>query len=977
LNCETHRGVRRARAVLLGATILASGVATAAFAQSQPSGQATPAAPANGAKAAAASTPAKAAPTQALDEIVVTGFRKSLTAEAASKRLATGFTDSVFAEDIGKFPDLNIAESLQRIPGIQLTRDTNGEGTQISIRGLGPSFTKILLNGSQIAVASDGTLDSGNSNREVDLDMFPTELFTKLTVAKTPTSGMVEGGISGTVNLVNVHPFDDPGQHITLNLQEGYSKADNRASPRGALILSKTFGDKVGVLLGFAGESLQYRSDGYETIGYTTPNIACGVGCDTLNGISGQGAGFKWVNGPPNGSDANGAVAAASAGMTPLALSNSLWPRLARDAFIQGSRNRMSVLASTEWKPTDSLHFTLDALYSHADRDFNRLDEDLSLRNSSGMTPVNVQVNSNGVVTQATLRNAQFFIEARPYRETIDFYNLNPQGEWKPNDWFKLDAQLNLNRSIFHRSDNTYLFNTPNTLTVDYFNPAGSQIPTINSSAALNNPNLGYTINAFRIQPAKRITQDEGAHLDATFGDDKNNIKIGYAYDDTYRKIEAFDNSTAANNYGVANITLAQIPGLLAPGPTNVLSISGQNPGNLAQIIQPNYNTLAPAANTSAFDAHPPLSGSSATATPSGGIEEKTNGFYVEANGDSEFLAHEVKWNGGVRYFQTDQSITGPITINNVTTNQTLKSTYNGFLPSFNAALTLADGLLMSGDHLLIRVAGSRSMTRANPNTMLPGTTFSDPSAQTAKQGNPNLKPYFSNNADFGVEYYFMGSGYFAVDLFAKDINGFTAQANINEPFSALGIPLSSLSAQQQNTGITNSTIITVQTTNNVGSTLAIRGAEITYSQPLDFVTSRLPGGPTGFGFTGNYTHVEQQPGDPNAIVLGIARNLYTMTGYYEKHGVSIHVSYNWIGANQIAPTGQNNTPYGLFADPRGQVDLAASYTLPWLNKAMQLTFNATNLTNEKIRTYFGFDSAPNSVYYPGPQFQLGLRARF
>jgi outer membrane receptor for ferrienterochelin and colicin len=95
----------------------------------------------------------------------------------------------VFAEDIGKFPDLNIAESLNRIPGVQLTREINGDGLNVAIRGLGTNFTKILLNGAQIAVASSGRTDSQNQNREIDLDLYPTELFTRLDVSKTPMAG--------------------------------------------------------------------------------------------------------------------------------------------------------------------------------------------------------------------------------------------------------------------------------------------------------------------------------------------------------------------------------------------------------------------------------------------------------------------------------------------------------------------------------------------------------------------------------------------------------------------------------------------------------------------------------------------------------------------------------------------------------------------------------------------------------------------
>ena len=966
------RGGRRARLILLGATILASGAASGALAQtaSAPAtGAAAPTPPASDAKAPMTSAgvgasgidaPARGATTS---EIVVTGFRRSLTDEANSKRMATNFTDSVFAEDIGKFPDLNIAEALQRIPGVQLTRDVDGEGTQISIRGLGPSFVKVLLNGSQVAVASDGTLDSGSSNREVDLDLFPTELFTKLTVAKTPTADLLEGGISGTVNLVNIRPFDNAGEHLNFSYQEGYGEADNRGSPRGSLIASKTWGDQFGILVGVAGGSVQYRSEGYETIGYTTPTINC-TGCNVINGVAGQGKGFSFAN-------------TTNAGVSQQQLSDALFPRLARDAFIQGSRDRVSTLLSTEWRPMDNLHFTFDGLYSHAVRDFNRLDEDLSLRNSTTMVPSNVVVNSQGVVTQATLQNAQFFLEARPYKETVDFYNLNPQFDYKPLSWIQVVGQVNYNKSTFFRSDDSYLFNTPSNETVNYTNTPGSAFPTINTSPGLNNPNLGYTINSFRVQPVKRVTEDKGAHFDVTFGDSETNIKIGYAYDDTYREIVASDNSTAANNFALANISPAQIPGLLTSGPRNILSLSGFNPGNIGQFVSPNYAALTAAANTGFFDTNPPFASSSATSTPSGTIDEATSGAYIEANGVSDFFDRKIHWNGGVRYFSTDQNISGPITLNGVTTFQSLKTHYDGFLPSFNAEIALADHWLMGSDHLVLRLAGSRSMTRANPDSLLPGTTFSDPSAQTATQGNPNLKPYFSNNADLGLEYYFMGSGYFAVDLFAKDIDGFTAQSIVNEPFSSLGIPLSSLNVTQLATGINANTIISVQTTSNIGSTLSLRGEEITYSQPLDVITKRLPLSLTGFGFTGNYTHVEQSSANPAAIVLGIANNLYTFTGYYENHGFSLHVSYNYIGGNQTAPTGQNNTPFGLFADAHGQVDLSASYTLPWYNKAMQVTFNATNLNNESLRTYFGFESAPYSVYYPGPQFLLGVSAHF
>ena len=161
----------------------------------------------------AAAQPADA-PAAGDEDIVVTGIRASLRNAANAKRDNVGFSESVFADDIGDFPDTNLAESFNRVPGITITRETTGEGLNIAIRGLGTNFTRILLNGAPVAIASTGRTDSQNTNREVDLDLFPSELFTQLTVSKSPLASMIEGGAAGTVNMRTARPFDNPGLHI-------------------------------------------------------------------------------------------------------------------------------------------------------------------------------------------------------------------------------------------------------------------------------------------------------------------------------------------------------------------------------------------------------------------------------------------------------------------------------------------------------------------------------------------------------------------------------------------------------------------------------------------------------------------------------------------------------------------------------------------------------------------------------------------
>ncbi|HZD52909.1 MAG TPA: TonB-dependent receptor plug domain-containing protein, partial [Woeseiaceae bacterium] len=128
-----------------------------------------------------------------LEEIIVKGYRGGLLNSTNAKRESVGFNDVIYSDDIGKLPSQNLAESLNRIPGVKIARDVTGEGQQISVRGLGPSFTKIVLNGNNISVASDGNLTGTNSNRQVDLDIFPPELFSSLVVSKTPMARQLEG----------------------------------------------------------------------------------------------------------------------------------------------------------------------------------------------------------------------------------------------------------------------------------------------------------------------------------------------------------------------------------------------------------------------------------------------------------------------------------------------------------------------------------------------------------------------------------------------------------------------------------------------------------------------------------------------------------------------------------------------------------------------------------------------------------------
>jgi TonB-dependent receptor len=214
--------------------------------------------------------------TAPVENVVVSGFRSSLEQSLDMKRQATDSSDSILAEDIAKFPDLNVSESLQRIPGITLARD-QGEGRQISVRGLNSTFTRVRINGME-ALATTGSEDvSGGANRgrSFDFNVFASELFSQLTVHKTPSAEVEEGSLGATVDLHTAHPFDKPGFTMVGSAQAGYNDLSGGFNPRFAALVSDTFmGGRLGVLVSAAYQIQNGLEEGASTVRWQNDNTA-------------------------------------------------------------------------------------------------------------------------------------------------------------------------------------------------------------------------------------------------------------------------------------------------------------------------------------------------------------------------------------------------------------------------------------------------------------------------------------------------------------------------------------------------------------------------------------------------------------------------------------------------------------------------------------------------------------------------------
>src|SRR5688572_7134258 len=274
-----------------------------------------------------------------MEEVVVTGFRQSLNAALEDKREAVGAVDAIVAEDIADFPDLNLAESIQRVPGVSIARDA-GEGRNISVRGLGPQFTRVRINGMEAMSANGGTDAAGGTNRDrsFDFNTFASELFNSITIRKTASAETEEGSLGATVDLRSGRPFDYDGLTIAGSAQLGYNDLTEDTDPRAAFLISNTFADgKFGALLSVAYTSRKLADEGASTVRWQA------------------GGGF-------------GPLDPAYTGTPTLAEINAAFrPRIPRYDKYEHEQNRLGVTAALQFAPTDATSVNLDILFAKFD----------------------------------------------------------------------------------------------------------------------------------------------------------------------------------------------------------------------------------------------------------------------------------------------------------------------------------------------------------------------------------------------------------------------------------------------------------------------------------------------------------------------------------------------------------------------------------------------------------------------------------
>lgn len=944
------------------ATADAAASTTAADAQ-QPAGGATP--------ASQQPQTNEAAPPEE-QAIVVTGFRGSLARALNMKQRENASTDSILAEDIGKFPDLNLSESIQRVPGVALQRD-GGEGRQITVRGLGPQFTRVRINGMEALTTAGGADASGGTNRSrsFDFNIFASDLFNSITVRKTAEASTEEGSLGATVDLRTARPFDYHGFTLTASAQGDYNDLAKKVTPRGAILIADTFAHgTLGALVSVAYTRRKLIEEGFSTVRWA-PATSFAPGFQSVGGVACLNAAGSAALSPAPGDC--GTVDAAQ------------HPRFPRVDRYYDDQKRLGVTASLQWKPSENTLVSLDGLYA----DFKGTREEQYLEapsfsvgaacttanraNSCGIADTEVVSSNitNGVMYGGTFNDVDLRVEDRFDKLDTKFKQLTLEASQRFSDQVSMSF-LGGHSTSRHRNpvQNTLTYDQYNVdnYSYDYGSPSGRS-PVFNfGTANLTSPSA-WVLSQIRLRAATADNTYDTADLGLNWKvNDEFQIDVGgswkkYRFDTT----ELRRQNPASPNTNQETVIPAAIAGTSLAGFSKTVTINGYTflaPDYFAADSQFHFGD--PAAFGGAFALGPgPALGNNAT------VKERDEGGFVQASFNHDFGAFLLRGNVGVRYVDTHQASTGYAIVANQINQITVRSSYDDWLPSANIVIEPMR-------NLDFRFAASRVMSRPNLGSLNPGATINVSGAnRTVTAGNPFLQPFRASSYDAAVEWYFQPGGLISVAIFEKKVGSFitTLQSRGTFAQNPFGLPISLLApACGTLSGCDATTIFTFSSpTNTPGG--PVKGFEINYQQPFKF----LPGFLHNMGVLLNYTGVESKIKYLNAQgavvavddLTQLSRHSANGTLYYEDKHLSARVSASYRSKylTGIPATEAGNDVQGT----NGTLNIDASVQFT-VNPHFKITLEGINLTDEYQDQFVDTRNMLSVYHHTGREVLFGIR---
>ena len=909
-----------------------------------------------------------------LEEIVVTGLIGSLQRNLDLKRQSSGVVDVITSEDIGKFPDSNVAASLQRVPGVSIQRSgTRGEPEGITVRGFGGDFNETLYDGRRISTAAGG--------RSVDFTTVGADFVGSLTVMKTPDVTLSSSSIGATVNVAFPKPFDSPGMRFVASAGVSEQEEAGSIQPTGGLLFSNTFAeDRMGILADVIYTKRDTDANRVFVSGWEGGMFAPCQLTTTCN-TGDLDAEDKTIVG--------------------------WWQQQFGAEQSQVTDERIDGRIAFQWRPSDDTLLTIDDNFSRQKIETNTYGFGLWF----GINDLrSVQLDDNGTVIDYRQAGTPMDLNGgTEHRErTTNQIGVNLQHSFS--DSFSMEADASYSKSEqnpdgegFDGADIGYGGTLGFEMGVRVVGDSSDHLPEMSTYGPNGDTSRYLDPTIIGSHVLVRLSQEntdtiKQARFKLTWGDEDLKVDLGLSYLDdnfTLQNSNSFANNfwQAYAGYGAMSgrpsgvlvptdiyrsriNTSGFIPGFAGAGalpPELLVYTSYDLYGYLESLGNPQAQTI-PGFNYGCCD----YTGSLDVALDPGSIQditEKTWAAFLSARFNGELGGKPFHMTAGLRRESTDISSSGvgrlpvALTVNpadptlltttfSETQPITTESDYSYLLPSIDVKLEMTD-------ELQLRFDASRTLTRPAINFLSPVLNVGSlprVGALTATGGNPALNPYLSDNLDLGVEWYYGKNAYFSVNAFLKDVTGFIVQGTQRQTINDVIDPTTGQPA-----------IYTVSQRVN-GPNATVNGWEIAWQHIF---------GDSGFGFNANATFVDtDKPYDRTDIsqsgfaVTGLADSA-NLVAFFDKHGFEARVAANWRDEYLLQfGQNQNNSAFGAeptFVNSSLQIDFSTSYQI---NDKFNVYFEALNLTDETLSTHGRFDNQLLDVFAYGRRYALGARIR-
>jgi iron complex outermembrane receptor protein len=889
----------------------------------------------------------EAQPSEEMDEIIVSGIRASLRDSLGVKRDSIQVVDAISAEDVGDFPDKNIGEAIQRVPGVQINRQ-DGEGRGVSIRGAEPGLIRVELNG---VTALSLTVGGG---RDVDFRDLPVEFLSRVEVVKTPSAEMTEGGI-GTVRIFTRKPLDESDGYLAGSVQGVYSDLADEYDPKFALIGSKSFLDGTfGVLLSTQFEQRHIYSNNARTTGWLRrAPTATGAGATPGRGTDVNADGtLDWV------------------------------PEIPRYIIDRRETTRTAFNGVLQWKPSDQFEIYLDSTYSKGREQVSSML--MQLGAAGGLIDyANSSVGADNTVDHIELTSSAAFPMDLAFRNINgalerEQYNAILGSSWTRGSW-KFDGRVHFARGEVQndeKNSTATIFGVPRAV-IDYTGAEGApnfSFPGIDTTDGALVNNLAAVFN-----PRNNDQQEEGARFDVEFKPEVSwlsSLKAGVEHRDNSAESLLFSRTIQISSRTPTPASAGATTTVAVPQATiaNIVnSNSGTNsvpffdtgdlgfPGGI-KFWNDNGNATYQAtiaASGLAMDPYnsvnlnPNTAGTFQNLLDTWAVEETTLAGYLQATFNFENSVVPITALLGVRYFDTNTVSSGYSRLNNAGVitfpEASREGGYNDWLPSLNMKFKFSEKLVG-------RLTAGDVMARPNPSQMAFRRSLDAAVNRTGSQGNPDLLPYQARQYDLGLEYYINDLSYLSVGYFRNEISRFIINQTFTEDVNGDGFPF------------------TITRPVNGTEKVTVDGVEVGGQLAFDF----LPGAWRNFGIVANAT-ISNDKGFRGTNLLtgeilpfpGVSELSYNASLYYETDKFSVRTAYNWRESWLITPTGRGLLPE--FNEDYGTLDASASWNV---NENFTAFLDVVNLLDEqKVEFNNPFRRIGNETF--GKRAFVGVRAKF